>query len=218
MESHPPKLTLNLGLRYDCMPRTDRFNRQNWFDANVASPLNGGSLTYDDAVTGQPVSIPLRGGTRFASSSHRTNYVTDWHDIQPPIGFAYQFIPKMVVRGGYGIYYGQSRSGVTGVVPYGSAGFNQFTNVVTTFQNDQATPYLHLNNPFPSGLIQPAGNTLGLMNDVGFDANGPLRARVQTRRLTNKVGVSASERELPQQYRVRRTLYWQEGNPPALHR
>ncbi|MGC2370980.1 MAG: TonB-dependent receptor, partial [Candidatus Sulfotelmatobacter sp.] len=31
-----PKLTLNLGLRYDVsLPRTDRFNHQNWFDPNV---------------------------------------------------------------------------------------------------------------------------------------------------------------------------------------
>jgi carboxypeptidase family protein/TonB-dependent receptor-like protein len=193
-----PKLTLNLGLRYDfTLPRTDRFNRQNWFDANVASPLNGGSLTYDDAVTGQPVSIPLRGGEVFASSSHRTNYVTDWHDIQPRIGFAYQFIPKMVLRGGYGIYYGQSRSGVTGVVPYGSAGFNQTTSVVTTFQNDQATPYLHLNNPFPNGLIQPAGNTLGLMNDVGFDANGPLRTPGANQTPYEQSWSLGIERELP---------------------
>ena len=171
-----PKLTLNLGLRYDfTLPRTDRYNHQNWFDANVTSPLNGGSLTYTDAVTGQPVTAQLHGGEVFASSSQRTNYVTDWHDIQPRFGFAYRFAPQMVVRGGYGIYYGQSRSGVTGVVPYGSQGFNQFTNVITTYQNDGATPYLHLSNPFPNGLIQPAGNSLGLMNDVGFDAKGPLR-------------------------------------------
>ena len=43
------KLTLNLGLRYDVtLPRTDRYNRQNWFDPNVTSPLNGGSLSYTD--------------------------------------------------------------------------------------------------------------------------------------------------------------------------
>ena len=59
--------------------------------------------------------------------------MTDWHDFQPRFGFAYQFAPKMVVRGGYGIYYGQSRSGVTGVVPYGGQGFNQYTNVITTY-------------------------------------------------------------------------------------
>ena len=36
-----PKLTLNLGLRYDVtLPRTDRYNKQNYFDANVASPFN----------------------------------------------------------------------------------------------------------------------------------------------------------------------------------
>jgi len=58
-----PKLTLNLGLRYDVtLPRTDRYNRQNWFDPNVANPLNGGSLTYTDPVTSQPVTVQLNGG------------------------------------------------------------------------------------------------------------------------------------------------------------
>ncbi len=192
------KLTLNLGLRYDVtLPRTDRFNRQDWFDANVTSPLNGGSLSYTDLVSGQPVTIPLKGGEVFASSSHRTNYVTDWRDFQPRLGFAYQIVPKTVVRGGYGIYYGQSRSGVTGVVPYGGAGFNQYTNVVTTFHSDKATPYLHLNDPFPNGLIQPAGNTLGLMNDVGFGANGPLRIASANRTPYEQSWSLGIERELP---------------------
>jgi outer membrane receptor protein involved in Fe transport len=171
-----PKLTLNLGLRYDVtLPRTDRFNHQDYFDANATSPLNGGSLTYTDPVTGQPVNLALKGGEVFASSKQRTNYVTDWSNFQPRFGFAYQVIPNTVLRGGYGIYYGQSRSGVTGVVPYGSAGFNQFTNVITVNPNDLATPFVNLNNPFKFGLIQPAGNSLGLLNDVGFGANGPIR-------------------------------------------
>ena len=192
------KLTLNLGLRYDVtLPRTDRYNRQNSFDANVTSPLNGGSISFNDAVTGNPVTVPLTGGEVFATPNRRTNYVTDWSNIQPRVGFAYQFTPKMVVRGGYGIYYGQSRSGVTGVVPYGSVGFNQYTNVIPTFQNHGDTPYLHLNNPYPNGLIQPAGNTLGLMNDVGFNANGPLRTSAANRTPYEQSWSFGIERQLP---------------------
>ncbi len=193
-----PKLTLNLGLRYDfTLPRTDRFNHQDWFDPNATSPLGGGSLTYTNPVTGQPVNIALKGGEVFASSKQRTNYVTDWHDFQPRFGFAYQFAPKMVVRGGYGIYYGQSRSGVTGVVPYGSAGFNQYTNVITVNPADHATPFVNLSNPFPNGLIQPAGNSLGLLNDVGFGANGPLRTPGANQTPYEQSWSFGIERELP---------------------
>jgi outer membrane receptor protein involved in Fe transport len=193
-----PKLTLNLGLRYDVtLPRTDRHNRQDWFDPNVASPLGGGSVSYIDPVSNQSVNLQLSGGERFATSGQRTNYVTDWSNIQPRLGIAYQFAPKMVVRGGYGIYYGQSRSGVTGVVPYGGAGFNQYTNVITANPADHATPFAHLNDPFPFGLIQPAGNSLGLMNDVGFDANGPLRAAAANRTPYEQSWSFGIERQLP---------------------
>jgi hypothetical protein len=192
-----PKLTLNLGLRYDVtLPRTDRYNHQNWFDPNVKSPLNGGSLSYTDDQ-GNPVTLQLHGGEVFASPNQRTNYVTDWSNIQPRFGFAYQFLPKMVVRGGYGIYYGQSRGGVTGVVPYGGQGFNQYTNVIETYQNDHATPYLHLSDPYPNGLIQPAGNSLGLMNDVGFGANGPLRTSAANRTPYEQSWSFGVEREMP---------------------
>ena len=193
-----PKLTLNLGLRYDVsLPRTDRFNHQNWFDPNATNPLNGGTISYTDPLTNAAVTRPLMGGEVFASPSRRTNYITDWSNIQPRFGLAFQFSPKMVLRGGYGIYYGQSRSGASGVVPYGSAGFDEYTNVVTTYQSDGMTPYLHLSNPFPNGLIQPAGNTLGLLNDVGFGANGVLRTAVANRTPQEQSWSLEIERQLP---------------------
>ena len=163
------KLTLNMGLRYDIsMPRTDRHNRQNWLDLNVPSPLS------------VPGFQTLYGGEVFASSKQRTIVNGDFKDIQPRFGFAYQITPLTVVRGGYGIYYSQPRSGATGVAPYGSQGFNQYTNIISTYQSDGATPYLRLSNPYPNGLIKPPGNSLGLMNDVGFGANGPLRNETNT--------------------------------------
>jgi hypothetical protein len=193
-----PKLTLNIGLRYDVsLPRTDRFNHQNWFNPDVVNPLNGGSISYTDPLTGNPVTRPLLGGEVFANSHQRTTYVTDWKDLQPRFGFAYQFAPKMVLRGGYGIYYGQSRSGASGVVPYGGQGFNEYTSVISTYNNDGATPYLHLNNPFPHGLNQPAGSSLGLLNDVGYGANGPLRIRAANLTPYEQSWTLGVERQLP---------------------
>jgi len=180
------KLTLNLGLRYDVsLPRTDRYNKQNWFDPNAVSPLQVPGLGT------------LHGGEVFATPSDRYVYATDWHDFQPRFGFAYQFAPKMVARGGYGIYYGQSRSGASGVVPYSSQGFNQYTNMITTYQNDGATPYLHLSNPYPNGLIQPAGSSLGLLNDVGFGAAGPLRTPGAAQTPYEQSWSFGIEREMP---------------------
>jgi len=181
-----PKLTLNLGLRYDVsLPRTERHNRMNWFDPNVASPLTVPGLGT------------LHGGEVFNSASVRSDWLTDWKDFQPRLGFAYLLGGKTVIRGGYGIYFSQSRSGGNGLLSYGSQGFNQYTTAVTTFQNDQATPWLRLSNPFPNGLIQPPGSSLGLLNDVGYGAVGPLRTSAAARTPYEQSWSLAIERQLP---------------------
>jgi hypothetical protein len=85
-------LTLNLGLRYDIsVPRTDRHNRQNWFDPNVELPLQ------------VPAFGTLHGGEVFASSKQRHIVDGDWKDFQPRFGFAWQLSRLTVLRGGYGI-------------------------------------------------------------------------------------------------------------------
>ena len=164
------KLTLNLGIRYDAsVPRTERFNRQNWLDLTAPSPLSG------------VMSLgTLYGAEHFASSRERRVVNMDWKDFQPRIGFAFQFAPNTVVRGGYGIYFSQPRSGASGVTPYTAQGYNVWTNISGTFQDDGATPYARTSNPFPDGLTLPQGNTLGAWNDIGFAGVGPTRTMTNT--------------------------------------
>ncbi|HEY3963067.1 MAG TPA: TonB-dependent receptor, partial [Planctomycetaceae bacterium] len=83
-----PKLTLNLGLRYD-IPI-------NWYQSTMSSV----SLTLPNAAAGN-----LPGALIFAGSgSGRTGlsrfWSTDTTDIGPRLGFAYQVTPKTVLRGG----------------------------------------------------------------------------------------------------------------------
>jgi hypothetical protein len=162
------KLTLNLGLRYDVsMPRTERHNRQNWLDLTVKSPIQ------IDGIDG--FSGTLVGGEVFANSKQRRIVDGDWRDFQPRFGFAYQLNSRTVVRGGYGIYYSQPRSGATGVQPYVSSKYKLGISAVLTYQNDFATPYIHLKDPFPAGLTRPSIGSDPLLTDVGYNAAGPER-------------------------------------------
>jgi hypothetical protein len=157
------KLTLNLGLRYEVvLPRTERRNELNWVDPNVESPitLDGKHLT---------------GGEIFASSNDRHSYTSDYKNIQPRFGFAYRAFHNTVVRGGYGIYFSAWRGAVAGTSGVGQQGFDQVTNLVASFQGDGATPAARMSNPYPNGPIKPPGSSLGLLNDVGYGAYGPIR-------------------------------------------
>ena len=164
-----PKLTLNLGLRYDVsLPRTERHNRQNWFDPNVVTPLNGGTITYQDPLTlGIDAPVAWRRSVCQLPRAHQLCDGLERHSAA--------FRLRLPVHSEDGVarrlrhllrpdpLWRQRR-----VCPTARRDSTRYTNVITTYQNDRATPYLHLSNPFPNGLDQPAGSSLGLMNDVGF--------------------------------------------------
>jgi len=76
-----PKLTLNLGLRYDLnTPRTERFNRGSYWDPDATSPLAG-------QVPGFP---NLKGAAAFIDSEDRHYFSYDTNNFAPRFGFAYQ--------------------------------------------------------------------------------------------------------------------------------
>jgi hypothetical protein len=154
------KLTLNLGLRWEVQrPVTDRYNRQAWFDYSATNPIS--------SAAGQS----YLGELQFANSGTRGLFNTNYKNFAPRIGFAYQLLPKLVMRGGYGIFYPPSFRG-TGPAP----GFSSDTPYVAS--NDGGlTPANTLSTAFSSGLVPVSGSALGGLTDVGFSLNAVSRNR-----------------------------------------
>jgi hypothetical protein len=160
------KLTLNLGVRYDLdTPRTERYNRMNYFNPSVASPL------------AQPAGLPnLAGGLVFVGANGAGPYQYDWdtNNIAPRIGFAYQLNSKTVLRGGWGNVYGSSPQAAQGTV--GPYGFRVQSTWVGSL--DGITPYDLFSNPFPQGFTTPPGAAAGLVTGAGGVIQADLRNTV----------------------------------------
>jgi len=160
------KLTLNLGIRYDLdLPRTERYNRMNWIDPDVASPLE---------VPGMP---NLKGGVMFTDAKTRSPYDSDTNNLGPRFGFAYRLRPKTVLRGGYGLFYSLTKGGAAGTGAGGFQGFSNEPGWFYTYQGDGATPWGRLSDPWPIvGPAYPPGRSLGLLTNIGLGASGPIRS------------------------------------------
>ncbi|MDE0126484.1 MAG: TonB-dependent receptor [Bryobacterales bacterium] len=149
-----PKLTLILGLRYELQyGRTERYNRQGYFDYDAASPIN-------DQVPG----IDLRGGFHFSDPNNRNLTGLDTRDWAPRIGLSYKLTDKLVLRSGYGVSYSQAivDGGITGM-----PGFDRATPWV--LNPDGEVPVNTLSNPFPNGLSIPTGSADGLLTQLGLN-------------------------------------------------
>jgi outer membrane receptor protein involved in Fe transport len=151
-----PKLTLNLGLRYEwSTPYTERNNL-----------LQFSNFTGNSGVTvpGLPlISGPLLGTTEFATPNNRTVPI-DRNNWAPRLGFAYQLNSNTVVRGGAGIYYGMN---VATNFQYPGTAFRKDGQVYFTVDNFQ-TQYATLENPFPTGLPAPQGKKYGALAEWGY--------------------------------------------------
>ena len=193
-----PKLTLNIGLRYELEgPLTERFDRTvRGFDFNTPSPINDRARA---AYALHPIAelpadqFKVMGGLQFAgiNGQPRTLWSRDTNNFMPRVGFAYQLGNKTVVRGGVGVYYGQlglQRGDVK------QSGYSQSTTLVPS--EDRGLSFIAtLANPFPNGITEPAGASNGLMTFAGqsisyFDGypQAPVQQRWQF----------SIQRELPQ--------------------
>lgn len=162
-------LTLNLGLRYETETgTTERWNRTTaGFDPNAKSSI------VDQAVANyaaQPSSLlPAsafnpRGGIYFASPDRRTIYDPYRFGFSPRFGLSWQpgFAKGLVVRGGAGLYLG-----TYGTFGIQQPGFSRQTDLVAAAGGVYLTPAATLANPYPTGILQPVGNSLGADTFLG---------------------------------------------------
>lgn len=157
------KLTATFGLRYQIeTPRTEALNQYVYLDLNSPSPLRS-----------QVPSLPnLSGGLGFVGTKdqpERRTQLVEKTNFDPRVGLAFQANSKTVIRAGFGIFHHP-------LVPNTdlALGFSRSTSSLIA-EPDGVTPRYNLSNPWPTGLQQPTGNSLGLNTLLGTGISGPLR-------------------------------------------
>lgn len=175
------KLTLNLGARleYEGSIR-ERFNRGlRDFEPNkeVAIGREAQAAYAANPLAERPASdFVVRGGVNFLGLGvPRTRTDPTWR-VMPRFGFAYAATPKLVVRGGYGIYYDTLNVSHTTI---DQSGYSRGTG--TTMTTDQGVTWNHgyftknnppVTDPFPvredgTRFNTPLGNALRENHHLG---------------------------------------------------
>jgi hypothetical protein len=150
-----PKLTLNLGLRYDVPV--------NWYAPTMGSV----SLTAPN-----PAANNFPGAYIFAGSGPNRLGVTrfwptDFSDVGPRAGFAYAINSKTVLRGGFGIFYEATSNGGCGCTLGANGSFAQVSDGLNApFQWDGGIPK-------PAGYQPPPFLGPSVGNGLAVDYMGP---------------------------------------------
>ncbi len=133
-----PRLTLNLGLRYEIQtPWWERDNRMSNFFYSPGNP-NDGTL------------IPAAPGSYLS----RTFSNLDTNNFAPRVGLAFQANDKTVVRAAFGIFYGTL--GYTGNNDSGTANPPYLYNIAINSATTAPLSNLILSTGFPAGTLNPA--------------------------------------------------------------
>lgn len=174
-------LTLNLGVRFEHdTPYAESFGRTvDGFNTNSPSPVAGAAEAgYAQHPIPQisPSDFKVLGGLTFPGSGSGDAYSQNSFIASPRAGFAWTpgFLGRnTVLRGGVGLYVSPvtmanlDTNGTWSSNPIlDQEGFSASTPFVAT-TNNYLSPATSLSNPFPSGIIPPAGSSLGLGTFMG---------------------------------------------------
>lgn len=166
------KLTLDYALRWD-VPLAEHVLKGQWsnFTANAANPNFGSNLGSMQYLT--------NGGQTFELHSNYTQ-------VGPHVGASYALTTKMVLRGGWGLYYVPLGNNTYGAVPYGSSyGYHTLNQVLVKPQAyeyafnwdsgypgqeeatkaDNSSPYI----PYGPASVSPDTLTMGRTQNWNFN-------------------------------------------------
>jgi hypothetical protein len=182
-----PKLTLNLGLRYELiLPFVDKNDLIANFDPNYVNTSTGqlGRFVIPSTKTLKYLDTRIISfGYVLARDSGlevgRGVVHPDKTDFSPRIGVAYRLGNKSVIRGGYGIYYPTSAAqGIRD--PIATNPFNQAIKKVQDKKNPPTSPLLgwpggstHGISPLSGGIITSGTNGTPAVNVVPFGLRQP---------------------------------------------
>ena len=173
-----PKLTINVGLRYEwSTPYSERYNRLQFSNFMGSTGIS----IPDSPAPGFPAIGNVIGTTVFPTSSYRNSGV-DRNNFAPRLGFAYQLATNTVLRGGAGVFYGMN---VATNFQYAGPAFQKSANIYFTKDNYQSqfaclgvypdtSNNPNCNGPFPNGLSGPQGTKYGSMAQWGFGNSSDL--------------------------------------------
>ncbi len=183
-----PNLTLNLGVRYDVMkPPKEKLNALSMFITDLGKQVMAGSGNLTQTQFEQNIGTVGSGIVAMAQELGLPDTIvrTDWNNLAPRLGFAWRPFghAKMVLRGGYGIFYGSSSlyrmDEYSDTFPY---------SITNTYSVNSSNPTMvSMSNPFPTSREK----TSGLTSTYGRPNTSPASQYIQSWNLT-------LERELAQ--------------------
>ncbi|HLH34659.1 MAG TPA: TonB-dependent receptor [Alloacidobacterium sp.] len=139
------RLTLSLGLRYELQPGpTERYNRMASINLNMANPYSSGSSIAGNPLGGLGV-MTFPGVAGYS----RNLYKTEYGNVSPRLGVAFQLNKSTVIRGGFGRNYMPSNTG--------------FNANGTIYGTEPFSPSAY---PIPFGL-SPNGSPVGTFDQPG---------------------------------------------------
>ncbi len=167
-----PKLTLDIGLRWDYYPSvTEVHNAGSFFNPNLANPVTGANGALQFTGSG-------------ANTCNCSTPVNNWYkNFGPRIGLAYQVDPKTVIRASYGIMFAHGGAVGGSASSLGTLGFSAAPSFSASGTMLSTAPFTGTNGAIPSyalatgtasgpaygtGYTTVAGYT-GTPSSIGYD-------------------------------------------------